>query len=568
MQPHDLAQVGPTLCVLGAALAALVADWFLPRRAGAWPAGILGLLGLAGAGTLILLRWREAATPGTLSGSGLGAFGRGVDPAAAGTEAVYLLHLDRFAVYAQGILIAAAIGSLLLGLAHAERRPALRRMEHPVILLVATGAMMLATMAKDLVFLFLCVETFSIGLYVLAGFRRDDRAGQEAALKYFVLGAFAAGFLLYGAALVYAATGSTQYDLIRHALEARGKEAIPPLAAVGLALLLVGLAFKVALAPFHQWTPDVYEGAPLSVTAFMATATKAAAFAALCRLLWTAFPTLEAVWTPVLSGLAVVTLVLGNLVALVQADLKRMLAYSAVAQSGYLLIALLAGGSAGRGALLFYLAAYSWMTLGAFAALEALGSRSDDPNRDATRLEDLRGLAGRSPALAWTLGLFLVALTGLPPTAGFLGKWYIFDASLGAGQVGLAVALIAGSVLSAFAYLRPVVLMTLGPADDAAAVAEPGSPVAVVLAVCALLVAGVLFLGGGLAAASRAASLHGAPALASRPSTAPGAIFMASPPELDARMAAKAAKAAAGTPEGSPPAAGGIADAASATPTP
>ena len=541
---YQLGLVGPVLTVMAAALAGLIADWFLPKGSGGRYASWLGLLGVAAAGALTVRQWGQMAGTKALSGG----FGRVADLGDGATQELFLLQGDRYAVYAGGIILLSAFASLLLGLAYAERRSAMDRMEHPVILLLATAAMLLACMATDLVFLFLCIETFSIALYVLAGFRRDQRASQEAALKYFVLGAFAAGFLLYGIALVYASTGTTNLSLIHTVLQKQGLNGLPPLVSVGLGLILVGLGFKVALAPFHQWTPDVYDGAPLTVTAFMATGTKVAAFAALGRVLWSGFSLLAPMWAPVLAVLAVVTLFLGNLVALVQADMKRMLAYSAVAQSGYLLIGLLAGGPAGRGAMLFYLLAYTLMTLGAFAALVALGSAVDAPDRDATRLADLRGLGARSPAVAVALGICLVSLAGLPPTAGFLGKWTLFDAALGAGRSGLAVALILGSVISAFTYLRPLVLMVMGSADEDARLDEPSTANAVVLAVCALLVAGALVLAGPLAGASRQATMTAAQDESPRPGgggvgtpQTGGGIFMAAPPELDERMRAKAA---------------------------
>ncbi len=541
---YQLGLLGPVLTVVAAALAGLVADWFLPRKSGGRYAAWLGLIGLAAAGALTARQWPQVSGAKALTGG----FGRVAALGDGATLEIFLLQGDPYALYAGGTILLAAFASLLLGLAYAARRPAMDRMEHPVILLLATAAMMLACMAADLVFLFLCIETFSIALYVLAGFRRDDRASQEAALKYFVLGAFAAGFLLYGISLVYASTGTTNLGLIHAVLARKGLEGLPPMIAVGLGLILVGLCFKVAVAPFHQWTPDVYDGAPLTVTAFMATGTKVAAFAALGRVLWSGFSLLSPMWAPFLAVLAVLTLFLGNLVALVQGDMKRMLAYSAVAQSGYLLIALLAGGPAGRGALLFYLLAYALMTLGAFAALVALGAAADAPERDATRLADLRGLGARSPAVTVALAICLVSLAGLPPTLGFLGKWTIFDAALGSGHAGLAVALILGSVISGFTYLRPIVLMVSATAEDGAAVEEPSTPNAVVLAVSALLVAGALVLAGPLAGASRTAAMTAAHDEV-EPHSAPGAgapavgggIFMAAPPELDERMRAKSA---------------------------
>ncbi len=327
----DLAALLPVLVVTATGLVVLVADWFV-RPGEMRPQAGLALVGLAVAGLAL----------------GLGLVPQGVAVAqdvvlpGGATVASGMVRVDGFGLYAQAAVVAAAFLTVLMSvtaLAGGDRY----RGEYVVLLLFATAAMMLLTVANDLVLAFLAIETFSMALYVLAGSRRKDRAGQEAALKYFVLGAFAAGFLLYGIALIYGATGSVNLDAIQVALAQRQTN-LPALPYVGLALLLVGLGFKVAMAPFHQWTPDVYEGAPLPVTAFMATATKVAAFALLFRVLWTAFPPLAEVWQPLLAGLAVLTMFVGNLAALVQSDLKRMLAYSAIAQAGYMLVAVVSGG--------------------------------------------------------------------------------------------------------------------------------------------------------------------------------------------------------------------------------
>jgi NADH-quinone oxidoreductase subunit N len=488
--PHNLAVLAPVLAVVAAALLVLVADWFRrdedPRLSAA-----LSLAGLAGAGVLVWQGWSEPA------GAAFAVSGPGEDVAG-------LLRADRFGLFATGALVAAALLSVLSSVAYTARR-GIGRAEYYALLLLSVAGMMLLVLANDLVVLFLSLELFSLALYVLAAFLRGDRASQEAGLKYFVLGAFAAGFLFYGTALVYAATGTTNLDLIGRAV---AETAILPLMVpAGLALLLVGLGFKVAAAPFHQWTPDVYQGAPLPVTGFMAAATKVAAMAALARVLWTAFGDASDGWLPLLAGLAIVTMLVGNLAALVQADLKRMLAYSSVAQAGYVLVAIAAGPPAGTAAALFYLLVYALMTLGAFAVLAGIGPVGEE-GREAARLDDLRGLAGRHPALAFAMAVFLLGLTGLPPTAGFLGKWYIFQAAVDAGLAYLAVAVVVNSVVSAFYYLRPVALMYMAPPveDRPIVVSTPDS---VAVAVTTMLVALALVLAVPLAGAAQSASALG-----------------------------------------------------------
>ncbi|MCB0216580.1 MAG: NADH-quinone oxidoreductase subunit N [Caldilineae bacterium] len=537
MLAQDLNALLPMLVLAGTALVVLGVDWFLPEGESRILGG-LSMLGLALAGGLVWRGWGAV-------GSGVGAFGRGVS-VPGGPPAVFLVQVDKLGLFVAGILVLAALLVLLLGVDYLRRWPGLARVEYFVLLLVATAAMMLLAVANDLVLVFLAIETFSIALYVLSGFLRGHRFSQEAAFKYFVLGAFSAGFLLYGIALVYAATGTTNLTLIAWVLEGE-IHALPPLLFVGFGLMLVGLGFKVAMAPFHQWTPDVYEGAPTTVTAFMAAGTKAAAFAALIRILWSGFGPVAPAWAPLLASLALLTMVVGNLAALVQVDLKRMLAFSAVAHAGYLLVAVVAGGPAGDGAALFYLLAYALMNLGAFGVLMAIGPVGPE-GRDATNLADLKGLARRHPGLALALAIFLLSLTGLPPMIGFLGKWYIFQAAVGSGYTWLAVAVMVNSVVSAFYYLRPIVLMTMAEAEpDLPAITVPTAS-AMAIAVSALLVVTALILGQPLVSAAQASALAG-PRLLSADEAAPaGTLFMGVPDAMNVRVQAKATRAAAATP--------------------
>jgi NADH-quinone oxidoreductase subunit N len=508
----DLAALLPVLIVSATGLLAMVVDWFArPGELRPQLAVAVGGLALAGLALLLGLVPTGLVVP------------MAVDLAGGVSMASGLVRVDGFGLYAQGVLVMVALLAVLLAGAWMWGGGR-RRAELFVLLLLATAAMMLLAVANDLVLAFLAIETFSVALYVLTGWQRAERTSLEAALKYFVLGAFAAGFLLYGTALLYATTGSVNLDGLGAYL-GRHAENLPALAFVAFGLLVLGLGFKVALAPFHQWTPDVYEGAPMPVTAFMATATKVAAFALLFRVLWTAFPAQAGLWLPLLGGLAVFTMFVGNLGALVQSDLRRMLAFSAIAQAGYMLVAVLAGSPAGSAALLYYGLVYALMTLGAFAVLVGLG-RAGPGGREQANLADLAGLGRRHPALAFALALFLVSLTGLPPTAGFLGKWYIFQAAVGAGQGWLAVMLVVNSVISAFYYLRPVMLMYM--AEPASAVAlEVPTGVAVTVAVAAVVVGLALVLSGPLVAGAGAAGVARAPA-----APAPGAPMFISAPAV------------------------------------
>lgn len=439
MPGSDLVAIGPAVAVAATALAALVAGWPSPVRRN--HAGVVSLLGLALAGLAAIRLW-PATTPPLANGQ--------------------LVALDSFAIFSQRLLIVVTGLAVLISLPVADRI-ARQPSEYYALLLLSAAGMMVMAAAVDLIVVFLALETFTVALYVLCAIDRT-REGQEAALKYFVLGSFASAFMLYGIALIYGSTGSTNLGNINAALAAAGGPfaRLPNTLLLGLALLLVGLGFKVAIAPFHQWTPDVYQGAPTAVTAFMAAGTKVAGFGALMRVLWLGFPQVAADWGPLLALLALVSMSLGNLVALVQSDVKRMLAYSAIAHAGYVLVGLAAGG-AGVAAALFYLVPYGLMKLGAFAVVMCAVGRD---GTEATHLDDFRGLASSSPGLALSMTVLMFSLTGFPLTAGFVGKFYLFQAAVEGGLTWLAVAGLVNSVVSAFYYVRVVayMYMTEGPA--------------------------------------------------------------------------------------------------------
>ncbi|HEY3012434.1 MAG TPA: NADH-quinone oxidoreductase subunit N [Gemmatimonadales bacterium] len=411
-----------------------------------------------------------------------------------------MVALDPFRYAASAIVLLSAGGSILLSLGYLERELLLAPEYYPLVLLATAGMLFLAG-AEDLIVLFLGLEVMSVAVYVLAGYNRGNASSSEAALKYFLIGAFASGFLLYGIALVYGATGTTNLSLIGAQL-AGGELSI--MAALGLGLLLIGFGFKVAAVPFHMWAPDVYDGAPTPVTAFMATGVKAAAFAALVRVIMEGFPSAHGLWQPVIAGLAIASMVIGNLVALAQRTLKRMLAYSSIAHAGYLLVAVWPGTRLGSGAVLLYLAAYGLTTLASFGFLAALGRGGE---RNVT-YDDIAGLAANRPWVALGLSICMLSLLGFPGTFGFIGKWYILSAVVAEGQVILPVVLVLTSVISAGYYL-PVIMsvyMKAAPDDEAyrGVRLSPAAAGAIAVSVAAVVVFG-FWPGGALETATRSA---------------------------------------------------------------
>jgi len=373
--------------------------------------------------------------------------------AGVGGGVVTMIAADDFRWVADWVFLGAAALTVLISFAYLEREQLLVP-EYYVLLIFGTLGMMVMAAGADLMVIFLGLELMSVAVYVLAGFDRRRARSAEAALKYFLLGAFASGFLLYGIALVYGATGTTNLGLIGGLV--MGRPSVMLLA--GLALLIVGFAFKIAAVPFHMWAPDVYDGSPTPVTAFMATGVKAAAFAALFRVLNQAFGPVAA-WHDILWWLAAVTMIGGNLFALGQRSLKRMLAYSSVAHAGYLLVAVTAGGAAGVSAFLVYVIAYTLMSLGAFAVLTAKGRAGESD----VMIDDLAGLASQRPWLAFALAVCMLSLLGFPGTAGFIGKWYILMAATSAGKNTLATILVITSVVSAGYYLPVIMAMYMKP---------------------------------------------------------------------------------------------------------
>jgi NADH-quinone oxidoreductase subunit N len=326
----------------------------------------------------------------------------------------------------------------------------------------------------------------SIAVYVLTGIRRDQMASTEAAFKYFLLGAFASSFFLYGIAFIYGVTGSTSLDRVGSVMAAQSMSG-NPMILLAVALLLVGFGFKLAAVPFHMWSPDAYEGAPAVVTGFMSTGVKAAAIAAFARVFLSALEPMINDWAPVLWTVAAATMIVGTVLGVAQTSLKRMLAYSSIAHGGYLLVGLVAGNDVGKAAILYYLAAYALTNLGAFGIIALLGTR-ERANDD---LRDYAGLWYTHPALATLMTIFLLSLGGFPPTAGFIAKWYIFSAAVGSEYYGLAIIGVLSSVVSVFFYLRIVVMMYM---TEGADIPRPRVPLPAAAGL-ALATAAVFYLG-------------------------------------------------------------------------
>lgn len=395
--------------------------------------------------------------------------------------------VDGFRWTADVIFLLATIVALGLSMEY-NAREGIIAPESPVLILFATIGMMIMAAARDLMVLFLGIETMSVAVYVLVGMNRRKARSAEGALKYFLLGAFSTAFLLYGIALVYGATGATNLQVVGGRIAALAL-ADNPMLLVGVALLLVGFGFKLAAAPFHMWAPDVYEGAPTPITAYMAAGVKAAAFAAFLRVWIEAFGVLYDSWHDALWWLATVTMLVGNLVALQQRNLKRMLAYSSIGHTGFLLVAVTAATSQATSAFLFYLLAYTLATMGAFAVIVGLGS-GDEPRE---RVDDYHGLWTVRPGIAIAMAVFLLAMLGFPVFGGmgFFAKWYVLQAAIDAPapQIRLAVVLVLATTISAGYYLYVVMVMFMKPRPEGAAPLPAPSPMsrAVIVASATLL---------------------------------------------------------------------------------
>jgi NADH-quinone oxidoreductase subunit N len=458
---NQIIPIVPVLIVALSACAVLLAEAF--RKPGDWmPVGWLGLIGVIGGAITSISLWDRNAT------------GFGV------------VILDNYAIFFNVMICAIGFLTILISSGTAERDH-LPTGEYYALMLFSLAGMMMMGSTRDLLVVFIALEIMSLGVYVLTGIKRTSEQGAEAAFKYFVMGAFSSAFFLYGIALAYAVTGTTKLDEL--GMRIAGVANDPNILLIlAMVMLLVGFAFKVSAVPFHAWTPDAYQGAPTLVTGFMSTGIKAAAFAAFVRVFLSSFEPLRADWLPIVSAIAGLTMILGTVVGVAQSSVKRMLAYSSIAHAGYLLVGLVAANSAGKAAILFYLASYAVTNLGAFGVLAAL-STNDRPHDD---IRDFAGLWHDRPGLAGLLTVFLLSLGGFPPTVGFVAKWYIFNAAVQENLIALAVLGVLTSVVSVFFYLRIVVQMYM--TDERAAEHRPGVPAVALVGMVLALIA-VFYLG-------------------------------------------------------------------------
>jgi NADH-quinone oxidoreductase subunit N len=435
----DWGRIAPELVLAAVALLVLMVDLLLPQSAKSQKGSadllvlpVLSLIGLAGAiaATIILFSFGDYQPAfNSMISSGQGS------------------------LYAYIIILSASFLGILLSPAYLKRLNLVHQGEYYALMLLGTIGMMIMAAAISFLTLFLGLEMLSLALYILCGFVARRSSSQESGMKYFLLSSFASAFLLYGIALIYGATGNTSFSGIMKFVSSHAHSST--LLLIGMGLLIVGFAFKVSAVPFQAWTPDVYDGAPAPVTAFMSVGTKAAALIAFARVFDVMLPSIKPDWEPVVLAITILTIVGGNILALVQSNVKRMLAYSSIAHAGYLLIGVVVGGAIGLSAILFYLLCYTFMNLGAFGIVSVL-ERADNTGND---LSEIRGLWYRQPVLAGLLAFFMLALAGFPPMAGFAAKYYMFYAALQGGYPELLIIGVLASVLGMYYYLRVIAAM-------------------------------------------------------------------------------------------------------------
>jgi NADH-quinone oxidoreductase subunit N len=415
-----------------------------------------------------------------------------------------MVAVDGVALFTRFTVCLAGLVTVLLSYSYLEERQIHRGEYYPLLLFAATGMTILAA-AANLLMVFIAIEILSLALYILCGFAKRDLYSQESALKYFLLGAFSSALLLYGIALAYGVAGTA--NIAEVGLAFTSTDAPSGLVVASMGLMLVGFGFKTALVPFHMWTPDVYQGAPTPVTGFMAAATKAAAFAAFLRVFTGALAPLSWSWLPVFWVIAVITMLVGAVLAVVQTDLKRMLGYSAIAHAGYVLIGVMAVNRDGVSGALLYLLLYAFMSVGSFGVLALLERRS----HKAMALADIAGLGRRDPVAAGLLALFLLALAGIPGTAGFIAKLAVFRAGIEGGLWLLVVVAVISSAIAAFFYIRVIVAMFMVPGAEPLAEQRPaytlGMATGLVIAAAAVVLLGLPFVGPVVELARQAATI-------------------------------------------------------------
>ncbi|WAJ46557.1 NADH-quinone oxidoreductase subunit NuoN [Mycobacterium sp. Aquia_216] len=498
----------PMLIVFGIAVVGVLAEAFLPRNIRYLSQVTLALAGLIAAFVADIAVSRSLPASGRSAVLGAVAIDRptlylqGTVVLVAVMAVIFIAERSNIAQTANKVAVATGVPGHSSGLdsftpqasavpgsdaeREAERAGAAQTELFPLLML-SVGGMMVFPAANDLLTMFVALEVLSLPLYLMCGLARHRRLlSQEAAMKYFLLGAFSSAFFLYGVALIYGATGTLLLPGIRDAFAAHGDSSM---ALVGVALLSVGLLFKVGAVPFHSWIPDVYQGAPTPITGFMAAATKVAAFGALLRVVYVALPPLHEQWRPVLWAISILTMAVGTLTAVNQVDVKRMLAYSSVAHVGFILTGVIADNQAGLAATLFYLVAYSFSTVGAFAIVGLI--RNSDGVEDAT-LSHWAGLGQRSPIVGVMLSMFLLAFAGIPLTSGFISKLTVFKAAAQGGAVPLIIVGVIASGVAAYFYVRVIVLMFFTePTDDTPQVVAPGILSKIAIALCAAITVGL-----------------------------------------------------------------------------
>jgi len=425
----DLGQISPIAALTGFMLLAIVADISLPRHRRGGVVAMIAVTGFTYSLATAAYRWVYTSNGPAYHGYATG---------------------DAFALFFE--VLFAILGILTVAISHPYlQKRGLREGEFHVLIMAAVIGMMVLGSATSLVTVFLGLELFSISLYIACGFVRTDPTSQESAAKYLLVGGFASAFVLYGMALVYGSSGTTLIPEIAKRIGTSSSG--DPLLILGILLMGVGFAFKVSAAPFHMWTPDVYQGAPIPVTAFMSVGTKAAGFAMIVRVFAEGLPHLGPEWQALLAFVAATSMIVGNLVAIAQSSLKRLLAYSGIAQAGYILIGVIAGGKAGLAAVLFYLFIYLFMNFGAFAVVTLLSG----PDGDHDLISDLDGLHRRNPLMAILMTVFMLSLAGFPPFVGFFGKLFLFTAGVSAGYTWLVVLAVLMSVVSVYYYVRVLI---------------------------------------------------------------------------------------------------------------
>ncbi len=426
----DLYLIAPEIIITAFGFLVLLLDVFLPKGERKGYLGVISLIGIFFAGLYTFPQ---------------------IGSVRSGFEGMFIS--DGYALFFKIIFLIIAFLTVLISIGYIHREM-IEFGEYYALILFATLGMMLMAAGSHLITIFLGLETMSISIYILAGMMREDKRSVEAALKYFLLGAFATGFLLYGIALVYGATGSLHLKDIAAYIASKNLLRSPMLL-MSLVFLTIGFGFKIASVPFHMWTPDVYEGAPTSITAFMATGVKAAAFSALVRVFFSALPAFRPDWTSIMWMLCVATMTVGNIVAISQTNIKRMLAYSSIAHAGYILVAFVAGNDLGVSGILFYLMAYAFMNIGAFTVVILLGKKGEEN----TLIKDYAGIGFKHPLLAASMTIFLLSMAGIPPLGGFMAKFYVFSAAVKSKFYWLAILGVLNSAVSVYYYLRVTVLM-------------------------------------------------------------------------------------------------------------